>query len=75
MVQTFKAITDEQGIIKILGGLKLPAKRKAIVTVLVEEKTPTQKLRPFSLCAGEFSVPKNFDDPLPESIIETFEGK
>ncbi len=75
MVQTFKAITDEQGTIKILGGLKLPAKRQVIVTIVVEEKPPTQKLRPFGLCAGEFSVPENFDDPLPESIIETFEGK
>jgi antitoxin (DNA-binding transcriptional repressor) of toxin-antitoxin stability system len=32
------------------------------------------KLRPFSLCAGEFTVPGDFDDPLPEEIIQEFEG-
>ena len=31
--------------------------------------------RPFGLCAGEFTVPDDFDDPLPEHLIEEFEGK
>ena len=31
--------------------------------------------RPFGLCAGEFSGPDDFDDPLPEYVIEEFEGK
>jgi hypothetical protein len=31
-------------------------------------------LRPFGLCAGEFTVPDDFDDPLPEEIIQEFEG-
>jgi hypothetical protein len=31
--------------------------------------------RPFGLCAGEFSVPDDFDNPLPEYVIEDFEGK
>ena len=35
----------------------------------------TKKLRPFGLCAGEFTVPDDFDDPLPKNIIEAFEGK
>ena len=30
--------------------------------------------RPFGLCAGEFTVPDDFDDPLPENIIAEFEG-
>lgn len=30
--------------------------------------TSTSKLlRPFGLCAGEFNVPDDFDDPLPEN--------
>ena len=33
------------------------------------------KRRPFGLCAGEFVVPDDFDDPLPDHIIEEFEGK
>ncbi len=35
----------------------------------------TQKeLRPFGLCAGEFTVPPDFNDPLPEDILCDFEG-
>jgi antitoxin (DNA-binding transcriptional repressor) of toxin-antitoxin stability system len=30
--------------------------------------------RPFGLCAGEFTVPDDFDAPLPEAIIKEFEG-
>ena len=35
----------------------------------------TNQLRPFGLCAGEFTVPDNFDDPLPEDMLKAFEGK
>ncbi len=35
----------------------------------------TKTLRPFGLCAGEFTVPDDFDDPLPTDIIEAFEGR
>jgi antitoxin (DNA-binding transcriptional repressor) of toxin-antitoxin stability system len=31
--------------------------------------------RPFGLCAGEFTVPDDFDSPLPEEILSAFEGK
>jgi antitoxin (DNA-binding transcriptional repressor) of toxin-antitoxin stability system len=31
--------------------------------------------RPYGLCAGEFTVPDDFDAPLPESIVTEFEGK
>lgn len=30
--------------------------------------------RPYGLCAGEFSVPADFDEPLPESVLKDFEG-
>ena len=32
-------------------------------------------LRPYALCAGEFTVPEDFDAPLPESILEEFEAR
>jgi len=35
----------------------------------------SSKLRPFGLCDGEFTVPDDFDMPLPENIIREFEGK
>ena len=31
-------------------------------------------LRPFGLCAGEFTVPEDFDASLPEDIINAFGG-
>jgi antitoxin (DNA-binding transcriptional repressor) of toxin-antitoxin stability system len=34
----------------------------------------TKQLRPFGLCAGEFTVPQDFDAPLPEDILNAFEG-
>lgn len=34
-----------------------------------------KQLRPFGLCAGEFTVPEDFDEPLPEEILSAFEGK
>jgi antitoxin (DNA-binding transcriptional repressor) of toxin-antitoxin stability system len=37
--------------------------------------TSIKQLRPFGLCAGEFTVPDDFDAPLPEDILSAFEGK
>jgi antitoxin (DNA-binding transcriptional repressor) of toxin-antitoxin stability system len=31
--------------------------------------------RPFGLCAGAFTVPDDFDAPLPEEILQGFEGR
>ena len=40
-----------------------------------ETTSVSPEKRPFGLCAGEFTVPDDFDAPLPSSIIEAFEGK
>jgi len=31
--------------------------------------------RPIGLCLGEFVVPENFDAPLPEELLDAFEGR
>ena len=31
--------------------------------------------RPYGLCRGEFVVPDDFDDPLPDDILDAFDGK
>jgi len=36
--------------------------------------TPPAALRPIGLCTGEFTVPDDFDAPLPEEILREFEG-
>jgi antitoxin (DNA-binding transcriptional repressor) of toxin-antitoxin stability system len=35
----------------------------------------SQQQRPFGLCAGEFTVPADFDEPLPDGILKEFEGQ
>jgi hypothetical protein len=30
--------------------------------------------RPYGLCAGEFTVPDDFDTPLPDDILDAFEN-
>jgi antitoxin (DNA-binding transcriptional repressor) of toxin-antitoxin stability system len=35
----------------------------------------SKQLRPFGLCAGEFTVPDDFDAPLPEDLLNAFESK
>ncbi|MBI2228342.1 MAG: type II toxin-antitoxin system Phd/YefM family antitoxin [Deltaproteobacteria bacterium] len=37
--------------------------------------TSVKALRPFGLRKGEFTVPDDFDAPLPEDILKAFEGK
>jgi antitoxin (DNA-binding transcriptional repressor) of toxin-antitoxin stability system len=34
-----------------------------------------KQLRPFGLCTKEFTVLDDFDAPLPEEILNAFEGK
>jgi antitoxin (DNA-binding transcriptional repressor) of toxin-antitoxin stability system len=31
--------------------------------------------RPFGLCAGQFTVPDNFDQPFPGDILQEFDGR
>ena len=36
--------------------------------------TPSRQPRPFGLCAGQFTVPADFDRPLPDEVLKEFEG-
>ncbi len=42
---------------------------------IVPLRSDTTGLRPIGLCRGEFIVPDDFDSPLPEDVIQQFEGK
>jgi antitoxin (DNA-binding transcriptional repressor) of toxin-antitoxin stability system len=35
---------------------------------------PVAQPRPFGLCAGQFTVPPGFDQPLPADVLKDFEG-
>jgi antitoxin (DNA-binding transcriptional repressor) of toxin-antitoxin stability system len=36
--------------------------------------TVASQPRPFGLCAGRFTVPTDFDRPLPDDVLKDFEG-
>lgn len=36
---------------------------------------PLKKKRPLGLAKGQFEIPDSFFDPLPEDILEAFEGE
>ena len=44
-------------------------------TLSQEDNIESRQPRPFGLCAGEFTVPADFNEPLPEEILSAFEGK
>lgn len=70
-MRTVRATIDEQGRVELLEPVQLSDKRQALLTIL--DVTPTQELRPFGLCKGEFHVPDDFDAPLPEDVLDDFE--
>ncbi len=53
-------------IIKLLEDINIPDDQEIIIDIKEVQKLPLGKMRPSGLCEGEFVVPDNFDDPLPE---------
>ena len=51
----------------------LPENASGLLTILVPTLPP--QLRPIGLAKGQFTVPENFNAPLPEDVLQTFEGK
>ena len=47
---------------------------KPVAEVKPIAPTAEGKLRPYGLCAGEFTVPDDFDGPLPEDVLKDFEN-
>lgn len=64
--QTYLDLVEAGQTLVILKAGKPAAEVKPIVSIA---KTP----RPFGLCAGKFTVPDDFDAPLPEAILKEFE--
>ena len=40
----------------------------------ISTNLPQKEPRPIGLCEGEFVIPDNFNDPLPEEIVNLFEN-
>jgi hypothetical protein len=68
----FKSTTDvEMQNVPAIGDIGLPYFVAAVKPSVLQAKT----LRPVGLCAGEFTVPDDFDAPLPEDFLKAFEGQ
>ena len=53
---------------------KIPEKGTALLTILEPREKSEATLRPFGLAKGEFSVPADFNAPLPPEVLREFEG-
>jgi hypothetical protein len=55
---------------------RLPFDEGEVVEIIVSPRqTPgASEPRPLGLCVGEFVVPDSFDAPLPEKVLQEFEG-
>ena len=71
------------GSTEILHGISFDVRRGETV-VITREDEPVAEIRPLrngkgrrpiGLAKGEFVVPDDFDDPLPDDILDAFEGK
>jgi antitoxin (DNA-binding transcriptional repressor) of toxin-antitoxin stability system len=55
------------------GETVLVTREERAVAEIKPISAPASEPRPFGLCAGEFSVPDDFDHPLPDGVLEEFE--
>ena len=55
------------------GSETLPEKASGLLTIL--DTVPIDQLRPIGLAKGQFTVPDDFNNPLPEAVLLSFEGK
>jgi hypothetical protein len=55
------------------GAESLPEKASGLLTIL--DPTPLPQLRPIGLAHGQFTVPADFNAPLPDDVLRVFEGK
>lgn len=75
MLETYKAkiygdkIEWETDVPKILQ----KEKSVEVFITILEEDAENKDLRPFGLSKGDFVVPEDFDAPLPEEILASFE--
>ncbi len=74
MLETYKAILSGNQIKwsdEIPDIAQEETKIEVFVAILTKE-AEVQKLRPFGLCKNKFTVPEDFNAPLPEEILASF---
>ncbi len=77
MLETYKA-TIKGNQLEWNGEVPEELKNKDNISVYVtilDEESDSKELRPFGLSKGEFVVPEDFDETLPEEVLAGFEGE
>ena len=67
----------EDGSLTLTHLLFVPGDKVEVIVLPRFTSAPNRRRepRPYGLCVGEFVVPKDFDAPLPDEILDAFEGK
>jgi hypothetical protein len=63
----------DHGHVLAKGAESLPETGTGLLTIL--RSKPLTQPRPSGLAKGQFSVPDDFNSPLPDDVLEAFEGK
>jgi hypothetical protein len=63
----------DHGRVSPKGAEALPEKAFGLLTIL--NPPPLSQPRPIGLAKGQFTVPDDFNAPLPEGVLQAFEGK
>ena len=62
----------EHGRVSAKGSEALPEKASGLLTIL---NPPLSQPRPIGLAKGQFTVPDDFNAPLPEDVLRTIEKR
>jgi hypothetical protein len=63
----------DHGRVSSKGAEVLPEKASGLLTIL--NPPPISRSRPIGLAKGQFTVPDDFNAPLPDDVLQAFEGK
>jgi hypothetical protein len=63
----------DHGRVSTKGAEALPEKASGLLTIL--NSPPLSHPRPSGLAKGQFTAPDDFNAPLPENVLQAFEGK
>ncbi len=63
----------DHGRVSSKGGEALPEKAAGLLTIL--QPPVISDPRPAGLAKGQFIVPDDFNEPLPDDVLRAFEGK
>jgi len=63
----------DHGHVSLKGADALPEKASGLFTIL--NPLPLSQPRPIGLARGQFTVPDDFNVPLPQDVLQAFEAK